>query len=223
MVDNMVVFSFSSWYQLSLSYRDRRIIKRRIAEKERDKFKNGVSGCKADSSIEEALPSSSYTNQNNQSDRKLPVRSLGQRNGSYEHLDLSVYSIDKGVDNATFKHSFTDIKHANDKSLSTNSLSTAETVPSYQSLASKLTRAQDPTQRDRSIAHLPPDCLAVKKTMRSNSYELAIAENSWLPLDISKYSTSTPTKTFRYSASNAQSTNVCFENRAYNKDDIKRT
>ncbi|KAL4237428.1 hypothetical protein ACF0H5_002145 [Mactra antiquata] len=202
--------------------RDRRVIKRRIATKEREKLQNGVKCDKPDSNIEEVLPTSSRDHRQKLNTDTTCESSLTHKNGSFERLDLSVYSIDKGLDNVNFKHSFTDIKHHMDVPTYT---STAVNVPSYQNKYSNKTQYIDNKYIDKSLSHLPPECLAVKKVMRSNSYELAISEHSWIPMDADNYSTPHTTKTYKHCDARKnypKFTNACFENKAFRKEDPRR-
>ncbi|KAL4238305.1 hypothetical protein ACF0H5_003017 [Mactra antiquata] len=178
--------------------RNRSVIKRRIATKEREKLRNGIKCDKSDSSIEEVLPSPSRDYRQKHCNDKIRESSFTHKNDSFERLDLSVYSIDKGLDNVNFKHSFTDIRHHMDVPTYT-STSTAVNVPSYQNKNSNKTQYIDNKYEDKTLRHLSPGCLAVKKVMRSNSYELAISEHSWIPMDTAYYSTPHTMETYKQS------------------------
>lgn len=134
-----------------------------------------------------------------------------------------------GIDNATFKHSHADIKSNSESDRRRNShklKTTAEIEFAKNSSVPKRTLSADVRvdQEDR-FRHLSPDCLAVKKTMRRHSYEIAVAEHSWLPIEPPNFASSeTIINTYRYcsnSGSVSRSSTVGFENRAYDAEDYR--
>lgn len=146
-----------------------------------------------------------------------------------ERLDLSVYSIEAGVDNLTFKDSNNDIKYANEtcRAPYNMSLATAEIVPSRHNMVSKRAKSQDANfLQERKLDHLPVDCLAIQKSIRRHSYEVAVCENSWLPGEPACFATSqTILNTYSYGKSpeNLAKKTAAIENNAYDKNDFQKT
>lgn len=217
------------------SCRDRSHIKKRKAVKERITQENGHADGHNDVSIEVTPSSSSYPSQNNHPStdgNHSHYNGITANDSSVEHLDLSVYTIEAGVDNLTFKHSNTNIKFADEKCrpIAQKSKITAELVPSRRpSKVSKRANSHDECiHLDRNLGHLPADCLAVKKTVRRHSYEVAVCENSWLsaesPCVVAPSRTTMNMHNYCVNSSNGvKLSTAVFENKAYDKDDYKKT
>ncbi|XP_045162224.2 uncharacterized protein LOC123527029 [Mercenaria mercenaria] len=212
--------------------RDRSRIKKRRAVRKRNQLDYTVDG-KNDLSVEDIQPSLASTSQKNK------LQSAGSEkfsNGTSDHdgfkerLDQSVYSFDAGVDNLTFQQSNTNIKNAdkNEGLLQHKSKAAAEFVPSPKSMVPKRAKSHDANfRRKRNLDHLPADCLAIKKSMRRHSYEIAVCENSWLAKDHCCFA---PSKVIlnaysygRNVGNNAKSSEVAFENEAFDKNDYRNT
>lgn len=216
------------------SCRDRSRIKKRKAVKEREKRENGHTDAQHDVGIEVTQSSASYQSQNNppsMDGNHTHYNGITATDGSVEHLDLSVYTIETGVDNLTFKYSNTNIKFGDEKCrpISQKSKTTADIVSFRPNRVSKRANSHDAcTHPDRNLGHLPADCLAVKKTVRRHSYEVAVCEYSWLPAEspgvVTTSQTTMDTCNYRVNTSNGvKLSTAVFENKAYDKDDYKKT
>lgn len=234
------MFVFTCIISAIKAIRDRSRIKKRIVEKALT-FKQEETNGKPDSSIEETQPHYSYTSNvvevpsksaGNFSVRGDRNRIAGRRqyeckgvtsrlsNGSDERLDLSVYSIETGVDNFNFRHSNTDMGYLR-KLPPQKPINTPDIVPSQTSQKPKRTVSHESKiNRNKNTSHLPEDCLAVRKMTRRHSYELAICENSWMPTNPMFGQQETEECGFRggHSCHNrGKSSTVGFDNKAYNK------
>lgn len=212
--------------------RDRSRIKKQRAAKKREKHENIQTDGKKKAAIEEiqTLP---YTQQNvkcpSSSNKRFSNGNSGGRN-SMENLDLSEYSIEAGVDNLLFKNSYSDIKNS-DELHHVSALHTAKsntnTMYSRQNI-SKRARSHDANFRqEQKLGHLPTDCLAIQKSIRRHSYEVAVGEHSWLSKDPPGFNSSkTIPNAYSYGGSQGndlKSSVAAFENEAYDKDDYKKT
>ena len=194
--------------------RDRRRIQKKMAERARAKA--------AGEDIEEKQSESTANGVTN----SCPV---GPVVISGPSVTIPHYPMKDGIDNMTFKHSHVDIKATteNEKRRNSNKIrTTAEIEFANSSSVPNRTLSQDlRVNLGERFAHLPPDCLAVKKTMRRHSYEVAVAEHSWLPVDPPDFASSeTIINTYRYGSNlktKSKSTTIGFENRAYDSEDYK--
>lgn len=124
----------------------------------------------------------------------------------------------------TFTHSHVDIKTADncDGQKPSNTFNTTADIEliNYTTVP-KRTLSED--VRDKRLRHLSPECLAVKKTMRRYSYEIAVAEHSWLPIEPPNFASSEIImNTYKYGGSSgARKSTVGFENKAYDVEAAK--
>lgn len=145
-----------------------------------------------------------------------------------DYAECTVYSVDTGVDNLTFKHSNTRINAIDENShIANKSKATADTVPSSQNVVPKRAKSHDANFRRKNLDHLSSECLAIKKMMRRHSYEIAVCENSWLPKERPCFAPSQSIlNAYRYGVNNGTSvktSHVAFENKAFDKHDYKNT
>ncbi|XP_045162209.2 uncharacterized protein LOC123527013 [Mercenaria mercenaria] len=211
--------------------RDRSRIKKRRAIRKENHLGNGYVDGEKDYIIEEILPevscsslenkSSCYDNLSNGTSRHEDIK---------ERIDLSVYTINTGVENLTFQHSDTNIKCTDEHYYlpQQNSKAVTESRPFCQSMIPKSVKSHDANyRRKRKLDHLSSDCLAIKKSMRRHSYEIAVCENSWLPKEPPCFAPSTTIQNaFSYGVNvknDAKSPQIDFENISFDKNDYKKT
>ncbi|XP_045162214.2 uncharacterized protein LOC123527021 [Mercenaria mercenaria] len=211
--------------------RDRSCIKKRNAIWKRHQLENGYVHGKKDCVVEEISPAISCSSQENKSSCNDKLSNGTPCNdGIKERLDLSVYSINTGVENLTFQHSATNINctEKNNCLPQQKSKAVTESVPFCQNMIPKRAKSHDANyRRKRNLDHLSSDCLAIQKSMRRHSYEIAVCENSWLSKEPPYFA---PSKTiqnaFSYGVNvrnDAKSHQMAFENMAFEKNDHKKT
>jgi hypothetical protein len=196
----------------------------------KEKLEKGNGDKENDLSIEENQPMTSSHNQPQSLMNDRYSNGTSMLNDVKDHAECSVFSVDTGVDNLTFNHSTTRINTIDENPHLTSKKSkvTAEYVPSGQNVVPKRAKSQDANfRRKRNLDHLSTECLAIKKMMRRHSYEIAVCENSWLPKEPPCFAPSQSSlNTYRYGVNNCNSvktSQVGFENKAFDKFDYKKT
>jgi hypothetical protein len=160
------------------------------------------------------------------SNKRLKDASAGVKD-SFEKVDLSVYSISEGVDNLTFNHSDADIQIIDENNCSSEKLQTDKNVnvSTCQKTGLKKDLSYEKTfESDMVSKRLPNDRFVIRKIMRRHSYELAVCEDSWMPLDSPCCSRTKLENSHIDEIKKDKNTfNVSFENQAYDKDDLENT
>ena len=147
-----------------------------------------------------------------------------------ERLELPDRNSIAGVDNLTYAHSNSDIKQTIaicEQSIKSNySVEHASSKNNCAHAPSKRTNSNDVIERrgNRHLNNLPQECLAIQKLLRRRSYEMAVCEHSWLPIDPPTFQTSN--KIIHTYNSGRQGVTVSatgFENKAFDTEDHKKT
>ncbi|WAR20123.1 hypothetical protein MAR_001961 [Mya arenaria] len=215
------IFVFTCIISSVKAIRDRRILKKRIAAKEKERKENGQPPVCA--TIEDYHPAANGQSTSGvaRNGRVPGVACTANSN----HLTVPGQHAQNGVDNRTFVHSSNDIKTSGDEerrnSCKSKFLSENERSPVNENVP-KRTLSNDYTKRARDSAARD----ASHSSTRRYSYGIAVCEHSWLPGDPPDYASSEKImNTYNYGSRKSEGqlykSTVGFENKAFDTDTRK--